>query len=119
MAPYCQIISRGLGNGLVIGNLGNKGVIYSVAGATTCGVGVCSSDILNSRATQIEIKNCEGNVGGESSERGNRKMTEIKKINCNGEESLISCIRNKIRDCKTGLVKQINCICDAKKVKNV
>ena len=86
MAPYCQIISRGLGNGLVIGNLGNKvswrfveleqtttnsNAIYTLTGVTTCGVGVCSSDILNSRATQIEIKNCKGNVG--------RKAVEVVK----------------------------------------
>jgi len=50
-----------------------------VAGATTCGVGVCSSDALNSRATQIEIKNCGENVGGGSGGSGGGKK-EIKLI---------------------------------------
>ena len=89
-----------------------------MAGATTCGVGVCSSDALNSRATQIEIKNCGENVGGErgGSGEGGKKVIELtvkcpktncKKVNCtiyslsrsiiqgNKEENIINLVFSK------------------------
>ena len=52
-------------------------------GATTCGVGVCSSDALNSRATQIEIKNCGENVsGGSGGNSGEEKKVIELTVKC-------------------------------------